>query len=40
MFCLQKHIDPLQEAFIDPHSRLEHFFMIDGCGLLDFYWTI
>ncbi len=40
LFCLQKHIDLLHEAFINPRSRLEHFFMMDKRSLLDFYCTI
>ncbi len=36
-----KCIDSLQEAFTNPRSHLEHFFfMMYGCSLLDFYWTI
>ncbi len=33
-------IDSLQEAFINPMELCGVLFMMDGCTLFDFYWTI
>ncbi len=37
---LQKCINSLQEAFIHPQEPCEARFIMDGCALFDFFWTV
>ncbi len=33
-------MDSLQEDFIHPPEPCEAHFIMDGCALLDFFWTV
>ncbi len=37
---LQKHIDSLKEAFIDPRSHVRDVFITDTCTLFNVFWTV
>ncbi len=39
IFFLKECINSLQEAFIHPPEPREARFIMDGCALLDFFWT-
>ncbi len=37
---LTKCMDSLQEAFIHPPEPCEGCFIMDGCALFDYFWTV
>ncbi len=40
IFFLQNRIDSLQEDFIHPLEPCEACFIMDGCALFDYFWTV
>ncbi len=40
MFFLQKHTDSLQDAFIHHPEWCKAHFIMDGCALCDYFWTV